>query len=750
MRRTAKLFLIGVLLFLISVGAVYAAEYYPLHAGDVRYLDNIPYIVGDIEEVNGIPYFPVIHATFSYHCRKDDSGRVYWKLPGKEEQLVYDFTADVGQKWNCTLWGMDFIVTLTSKTDTVTADFQAFSNCYTFQFTAINAYDADYADSFAPDIGLVQRSTCWEMIGPLIKARIDGRNIPAERPSPRVTRTIPEDEISAVPVDSYIRIFFTWYLRSSSVTGESFRVVSRKEGILGGAIGKSDSASADIISFFPAHPFSYGDTIEVTLTPDICDYLGDPLSEQCSFSFSTEFPNTDTPLFHEDKESIVTDLRWGDFDWGDCDNDGDTDLIIFGSKNNTGHVEWFENQDGNFVKHEIGSIDIDSDLGFGRNSIRWIDYNGDGLMDFAAAGIDSLGGRRTLFYHRSGNGFVKDAMELPFGYASLDCYDYNNDGRQDLLISGLSWTVDHRTAVYRNDGGRFTMLDNTSFPWDAAEIVHWLDDNGDGKKEILAIGPDQLSNSVFFSFNGVSFINEGVHIQNDSMVDRLYYCDNIDLHKDGDMDMIIGPYLLMREGNSFNISKVDNYFNGAIPKFCDVDRDGNFDLLIAGEKEDAVHRNREYIQVFRNQNGDLSLAKEINIGRDFLIFSGRWIDLNSDGRPDLTLFTNDGFIIYTAVSDLLTEVKAVDTVAPEKFRLNVHPNPFNPSTTITYFLPEAGTAVLTVYNIAGQKVSELSHGYETSGTHSAVFDGSKFSSGIYFCRLRTGNRSMTQKMTLVK
>ena len=84
------------------------------------------------------------------------------------------------------------------------------------------------------------------------------------------------------------------------------------------------------------------------------------------------------------------------------------------------------------------------------------------------------------------------------------------------------------------------------------------------------------------------------------------------------------------------------------------------------------------------------------------------------------------------------------------------PNPFNPSTTIRYGVPEAAAVSLVVYNMLGQKVATLMHGAEQpAGFHAAVWDGrsdagTQVAGGVYFVRMRAGRFMQTQKMVLVK
>lgn len=89
---------------------------------------------------------------------------------------------------------------------------------------------------------------------------------------------------------------------------------------------------------------------------------------------------------------------------------------------------------------------------------------------------------------------------------------------------------------------------------------------------------------------------------------------------------------------------------------------------------------------------------------------------------------------------------------PLKFELwQNFPNPFNPSTTITFGLPEASKVRLEVYDILGQRVALLINSDElAAGTHRISFDGSGLPSGIYFYKIWTPHFSQVKKMLLLK
>ena len=88
---------------------------------------------------------------------------------------------------------------------------------------------------------------------------------------------------------------------------------------------------------------------------------------------------------------------------------------------------------------------------------------------------------------------------------------------------------------------------------------------------------------------------------------------------------------------------------------------------------------------------------------------------------------------------------------PFEYKLNQnYPNPFNPTTSIQYSLPQNTSLTLTVYDILGQKVMELVNGQKTAGLHTATFDASGLSSGVYLYKLTNPSFTQTKKMLLIK
>jgi len=86
----------------------------------------------------------------------------------------------------------------------------------------------------------------------------------------------------------------------------------------------------------------------------------------------------------------------------------------------------------------------------------------------------------------------------------------------------------------------------------------------------------------------------------------------------------------------------------------------------------------------------------------------------------------------------------------EKFSLANYPNPFNPTTTVTFKIPEASQVHMAVYDVLGRQVRLLVDGTLPEGNHTANFEAGDLPTGVYLLRMVTPHGIFTRTMQLVK
>jgi len=151
--------------------------------------------------------------------------------------------------------------------------------------------------------------------------------------------------------------------------------------------------------------------------------------------------------------------------------------------------------------------------------------------------------------------------------------------------------------------------------------------------------------------------------------------------------------------------------------------------------------NQGYIQLSGTvitENGSSSYElrdREVEAGKRYTYR----VDLAEESSETKTLFETEALSIPTSMLTLYQN----------------HPNPFNPSTTIEYYLPERYAVLLDIYDVSGRHIARLEEGVRNSGKHTAEWNGKDragrdVSSGVYMYRLKAGKDSIHKKMVLLR
>ena len=182
--------------------------------------------------------------------------------------------------------------------------------------------------------------------------------------------------------------------------------------------------------------------------------------------------------------------------------------------------------------------------------------------------------------------------------------------------------------------------------------------------------------------------------------------------------------------------------------------------------ESFTHQLQTSTKIIRLSHGEEKVVIVGNFGVNTVFGTinfpedGQWFDyLNktvqqvNEGSLELDLAPG-AFHIFTSTdfSGLVTSSESREILqVKDQFKLYPnYPNPFNPSTQISFSLTEHGATTLRIYDLLGREVATLINGQLASGNHTVNFIGSGLSSGIYFVRLVQGSNTQTHTITLVK
>jgi hypothetical protein len=202
---------------------------------------------------------------------------------------------------------------------------------------------------------------------------------------------------------------------------------------------------------------------------------------------------------------------------------------------------------------------------------------------------------------------------------------------------------------------------------------------------------------------------------------------------------------------------------------ADPDKDGKADLIIAGETNGTIF-SLEYNGTGNPADSSSWTAKvlfDIFAESGLTTISPRLFyaypakDMDKDGKdeiafvnysPDFDAWPDDSPLWLIEV-DVASDVHDAPSGVPSQVKLlQNYPNPFNPSTSIGYEVAgiTAQHVRLAVYDVLGKEVAVLVDGQKAPGAHTATWNARGMASGVYVCRLTSGEYSEGKKMMLLQ
>ncbi len=495
--------------------------------------------------------------------------------------------------------------------------------------------------------------------------------------------------------------------------------------------------------------------------------------------------------------------------WGDYDNDGDLDLYLA----NWGYANrLFQNKGGGvFIDATSGPL---ADAGAG-GGVAWGDYDNDGDLDLY---LTNCYGANKLFRNdrASAKGDLEnhwlhlDLVEADSGIGGIGARVRVVSGGLSQIREVSGGTGSSQNSLTVEFGlGPAGVVDTLEIRWPSGQVDRQTNVSADNHVTLYEGGGGLARGDT--NGDGVVDISDAIRILNylyrgGSAPNPLWTGD---ANSDGVVDLTDAIYILnylyrggtpplagKRDDPPANAARLTGGLSRAkiglvlktdlakiMPQSSDRIREilvaAKFDRNVAG-----VHLEIEF------DPADVTMLEPVltSITEDFQLFSGTEGGLLKIGIVDLTaersLPAGEGEVVILKVKTkdfssirikkaVLVDENATAIVPevspglnlslteqtqsqPERFSLSPnYPNPFNPTTSIGYALPQDAHVRLTVYNMLGQKVATLvdeqqSAGYKTVLWKGADENGEQVASGVYFYRLEADEYSEVNKMMLVK
>lgn len=397
-------------------------------------------------------------------------------------------------------------------------------------------------------------------------------------------------------------------------------------------------------------------------------------------------------------KNVILDNQYGrEAEWGDFDNDGDLDILMFYTDDDAHGkqtVSILENISGKFEALSVSFSSVEYFGGSRNGSLNWVDFNSDGLLDVCLIKGQSFSAKMSLYVNNGDKSFTKIEHDGDLSITPGSCgpafADYDNDGDMDMLLMGHDdATFDSRIIVFDNDGANKFVKSNTEIIGAYVKSrAPWCDFNGDGYLDILAF--EKLENGSYIvvilknngdkSFTKISY--ENLQGLNSDVLNQSGDARWGDYNNDSYPDILISGAHTSSNGigitriyknngdESFSDTGFDNIYGMAHDvsiEWGDYNNDGILDILQTGDG--WINGVRGRTRIFYNINGQF----EMEPSESFLGVHQQGMstaaDYDNDGDLDIL---NLGEISYThhqiALFENFQSIKNLQPNAPTNLR----------------------------------------------------------------------------------
>ncbi len=468
--------------------------------------------------------------------------------------------------------------------------------------------------------------------------------------------------------------------------------------------------------------------------------------------------------------------------------------------NSSGMLQWAQRYRGMGYDDIASSIAIDvSDnvyvTGYSQGSgfdydYATIKYNSSGILQWTqryngTGNSDDLA--RSLAVDSSGNVYVTGASIGNGTIADYATIKYNSTGSEQWVAryNGPGNSIDHATSIVSDGSGNVyvtgrsigigTGYDYATIKYNSAGIEQWVERyNGTGNSidSANSIALDASGNvyvtgtsvgsTTYYDYATIKYNSSGTEQWVARYNGNLYeFASSMKADDSGNVyvtgkrtdDETFISYLTIKYNSAGEEQWTARYGPGNIAVTSSLALDGSGNVYVTGYSG-GFGINSNYATIKYNSSGDSLWVAKYN-GPGNSTDQPTSIVIDGSGNVYVTggsIGSGTGFDYATIKYSQLTGISQTSSLIPEKFSLSQnYPNPFNPVTKINYELRITNYVSLKVYDVLGNEVFVLVNEKQNAGSYSVDFDGSNFSSGVYFYKLAVdGNIIDTKRMVLLK
>lgn len=434
---------------------------------------------------------------------------------------------------------------------------------------------------------------------------------------------------------------------------------------------------------------------------------------------------------------------------------------------------------------------------YDNNQVLLFHYNGDKTFSLAGTLQTPFSPTELKFFDLDNDAH----LDLIVGFNSNNLQIFWGDGAGGFPSNTLLNTPGHVKSIeigndnFFNEPQVFLTIDDGGFPPNLSYMAYIADDNGRENVEVVlvkkpgtnvpdtiyAVMDDMAIGNIDADPNDeivaltVGIFGE-VFIFNDTTISGTHYpygthyryvfgntasyrSSSItidDFDGDGDNDILTtgsssNELVLIKNLGNYNFQDEEIIARQSMGfVVMDYENDGDKDIVTIN---DRLERNG--ISVYLNDGlGNFTVRENCYFPHaDGFPWFIKAADFDLDGRTDIAITSSSDslYVLYNLGGGTVGVKNEELKYTPNSFSLEQNfPNPFNPTTTIQYSLPQAEDVTLKIYNLLGEEVKTLVNDYQQAGKHSVQINANNLPSGVYFYRIQAGNFVQTKKMILIK